>query len=148
MMYMSFWLSRVFSYLNLKKTSIFNDFSSIFFIFLTFSAYFDVIYYVIGDDVGDEITNYGIYTYWIMVNIYKHFISQLLIFIEKSGPNRPKNVPSPFRNLSKIVVWWIIKKIYIGSASTQTKKLTKIWLPIIDDNCIKVTICLKMRINY
>ena len=97
-MYISFWLSRVFSYLNVKNTSIFNDFRP-FFMFLTFSAYFDVIYHVIGDDVSDEITNYGIYTYSIMVYIYKHFISQLLIFREKNGPNRPQNVPSPLLNI-------------------------------------------------
>ena len=50
-----------------------------------------------GDDVIDEITNYGIYTYSIMVYNNKHFISQLLIFGEKNGPNRPQNVPSPFK---------------------------------------------------
>ena len=60
-----------------------------------FLTYFDVIYHVIGDDVSDEITNYGIYTYSIIVYIYKIFISKLLIFREKNGPNRPQNVPSP-----------------------------------------------------
>ena len=93
MMYISFWLSRVFSYLNVKNTSIFNDFRP-FFMFLTFSAYFDVIYHVIGDDVSDEITNYVIYTYSIMVYIYKHFISQLLILAKKMGQIGPKTYPT------------------------------------------------------
>ena len=92
MMYISFWLLRVFSCLNLRNTSIFTSFRP-FFTFLTFSAYFDVIYHVIGDDVSDKITNYRIYTYSIMIYIYKHFFSQLLIFGENNRPNRPQNVP-------------------------------------------------------
>ena len=34
--------------------------------------YVSVIYYVIGDDVSDKISNYRIYACSIMVYIYKH----------------------------------------------------------------------------
>ena len=67
---------------------------------MSFSAYFDVIYHVIGDDISDKITNYRIYTDLIIVYIYKHFFSQLLIFGEKTGQIGPKTYPA------------LLKKIY------------------------------------
>ena len=86
-------MSHVFTYLNVKNTYIFTGFRP-FFTFMTFSAYFDVIYHVIGDDVSDKITNYRKYTYSIMVYIYKHFVFSTFKKQAKYAPKRTQ----PFTN--------------------------------------------------
>ena len=49
-----------------KKHFNFYQFSSIFYIY-DVSAYFDVIYHIIRNDVSDKITNYRMYSYSIII---------------------------------------------------------------------------------
>ena len=94
-----FWLSHVFTYLNVKNTYSFTGFRP----FTTFSAYFDVIYHVIGDDVSDKIINYRKYTYSVMVNIYQHLFFSTF---KKTGQICPKTYPALYEIIMDLCTAW------------------------------------------